>query len=225
MNSFSGLSAILTVSLVALLTVQMLKDKFEVVENYGEHDDNGDYMQPHTTRDVSTAQNVREVAEALPVHARNLNDVAKHGQTPFVAGDFFSPPFVGPDVNGWNAFPEAYALYANSISKATPSANQLDLINSSSPSLPGPNTFTQDSFAQANVNTGRAANLSLCSQNFSTNGVGNSAFASSLLPNNSKLYNNQLEGFSDCDNNKSTSKSIILKCKSTIRYKYCFRFK
>ena len=34
MSSFSGLSAILTVSLVALLTVQMLKDKFEIVENY-----------------------------------------------------------------------------------------------------------------------------------------------------------------------------------------------
>ena len=52
MSSFSGLSAILTVSLVALLTVQMLKDKFEMVENYGEQDDNGhnmnmDYM--HTT--------------------------------------------------------------------------------------------------------------------------------------------------------------------------------
>ena len=32
MSSFSGLSAILTVSLVALLTVQMLKDKFEMDE-------------------------------------------------------------------------------------------------------------------------------------------------------------------------------------------------
>ena len=44
MSSFSGLSAILTVSLVALLTVQMLKDKFEMVENYGEKDDNGHNM-------------------------------------------------------------------------------------------------------------------------------------------------------------------------------------
>ena len=122
MSSFSGLSAILTVSLVALLTVQMLKDKFEMVENYGEQDDNGhdmnmDYMQPHTTRDVSTAQNVRKVAEALPVHARSLNDVAKHGETPFVTGDFFSPPFVAQNAgaNGWNGFPEAFAMYQQQL--------------------------------------------------------------------------------------------------------------
>ena len=206
MSSFSGLSAILTVSLVALLTVQMLKDKFEMVENYGDQDDNGnhmnmDYMQPHTRRDVSTAQNVREVAEALPVHATNLNDVAKHGQTPFVAGDFFSPPFVAQNAgaNGWNGFPEAFAVYEQDISKATPTVDQLDLIGSSTKSLPGPNTWTQDSFAQANVNTGRAANLSLCLQNMNTFAVGNSAIASSLLPMNSEAFNGQLEGFSDCD--------------------------
>ena len=171
MSSFSGLSAILTVSLVALLTVQMLKDKFEIVENYGEQDDNGhnmnmDYMQPYTTRDVSTAQNVREVAEALPVHARNLNDVAKHGQTPFVAGDFFSPPFVSQNANanGWNGFSESFAMYQQQLNSATPTGDQLLSIGAETPSLPGPNTWTQDSFAQANVNTGRAANLSLCSQ-------------------------------------------------------------
>jgi hypothetical protein len=117
MSSFSGLSAILTVSLVALLTVQMLKDKFEMVENYGEQDDNGhnmnmDYMQPHTARDVSTAQNVREVAQALPVHARNLNGLPGHDTTPFVAGDFFSPPFVSQNANanGWSGVPEEFAM-------------------------------------------------------------------------------------------------------------------
>jgi len=217
MSSFSGLSAILTVSLVALLTVQMLKDKFEMVENYGEQDDNGhnmnmDYMQPHTTRDVSTAQNVREVAEALPVHARNLNDVAKHGNTPFVAGDFFSPPFVSQNANanGWNGFPEAFAMYQQQLNAMTPNDKQLELIGSSTQSLPGPNTWTQDSFAQANVNTGRAANLSLCSQNMNTFAVGNSAVASSLLPQNSALFNGQLEGFSDCDVTNTLANQVFL---------------
>lgn len=217
MSSFSGLSAILTVSLVALLTVQMLKDKFEMVENYGEQDDNGhnmnmDYMQPHTTRDVSTAQNVREVAEALPVHARNLNDLPGHGDTPFVAGDFFSPPFVSQNANanGWNGFPEAFALYQNQVSNSTPTAKQLDLIGSSTQSLPGPNTWTQDSFAQANVNTGRAANLYLCAQNMNTFAVGNSAVASSLLPENSALFNGQLEGFSDCDVTYTLANQVFL---------------
>ena len=208
MSTFSGLSAILTVSLVALLTVQMLKDKFEMVENYGDQDDNGnsmnndmDYMQPYTTRDVSTAQNVREVAESLPVHARNLNNLAKRGNTPFLAGDFFRQPYVGPDKNGWNGFSEAYSVYLQQLNEATPNDKQLELIGSSTSSLPGPNTGTQDSFAQANVNTGRAANLSLCSQNMNTSAVGNFAVSSSLLPMNFKTFNGQLEGFSDCNVN------------------------
>lgn len=216
MSSFSGLSAILTVSLVALLTVQMLKDKFEMVENYGEQDDNGhnmnmDYMKPYTTRDV-TAQNVREVAEALPVHARNLNDVAKHDATPFVAGDFFSPPFVSQDAsaNGWNGFPEAFAMYQQQLNAMTPNDKQLELIGSSTQRLPGPYTWTQDSFAQANVNTGRAANLSLCSQNMNTFAVGNSPVASSLLPMNSEAFNGQLEGFSDCDVTNTLSTQVFL---------------
>ena len=205
MSSFSGLSAILTVSLVALLTVQMLKDKFEMVENYGEQDDNGhnmnmnmDYMQPHTIRDVSTAQNVREVAQALPVHARNLNDVAKHGNAPFVAGEFFSPPFVSQNanVNGWNGFPEAFAMYQQQLNAATPNHHQLKSIGSETANLPGPNIFNNDSFAQANVNTGRAANLNLCAQNMNTSAVGNSAISTSLLPSPNK---GELEGFSNCD--------------------------
>lgn len=215
MSSFSGLSAILTVSLVALLTVQMLKDKFEMVENYGEHDDNGnhmnmDYMQPHTTRDVSTAQNVREVAQELPVHARKLNDVPGHGNTPFVAGDFFGPPVVGPDKNGWNGFSEAFAMYQQQLNASTPNNKQLELIGSSTASLPGPNTWTQDSFAQANVNTGRAANLSLCSQNMNTHAVGNSAVASSLLPQNTGKFDGQLEGFSRCDVTNTLANQVFL---------------
>lgn len=216
MSSFSGLSAILTVSLVALVTVQMLKDKFEMVENYGEHDDDGNNMNhmhnmPHTRRDVSTAQNVGEVSQRLPVHARNLNNVAEHGQTPFMAGDFFSPPFVSKDANanGWNGFPEAFSMYQQSLNSATPDQKQLDLVGSST-SLPGPNTFTQDSFAQANVNTGRAANLSLCAQNMNTFGVGKSAIASSLLPNNSETFNGQLEGFSDCDLTNPLANQVFL---------------
>jgi hypothetical protein len=209
MNSFSGLSAILTVSLVALLTVQMLKDKFEIVENYGEMDDDGNNMQPYTTRDASTAQNVREIAEALPVHNTNLSDVPGHLQTPFKAGDFFSPPYVAPNANanGWNGFPESYAKYLQQLNSATPDQHQLHLIGSDTASLPGPNTWTNDSFAQANVNTGRAANLSLCAQNFGTHGVGNSAVASSLLP---APDNQGLEGFSDCDVTNTLANQVFL---------------
>lgn len=214
MSSFSGLSAILTVSLVALLTVQMLKDKFEMVENYGEQDDNGhnmnmnmDYMQPHRIRDVSTTQNVREVAQELPVHATNLNGIPGHGPVPFSTGDFFRQPYVGPDKNGWNGFPEAYSVHLQQLNAATPNHNQLKSVGSETKHLPGPNFLNNDSFAQANVNTGSATNLSLCAQNMSTSGVGNFAVASSLLPAPNK---GELEGFLDCDLTNSLANQVFL---------------
>ena len=214
MSTFSGLSAILTVSLVALVTVQMLKDKFEMIENYGEHDDNGnnmntDYMQPYTTQDVSTAREVQEVAEALPIHAQNLSDLPKHGLTPFVAGDYFGPPFVGQDKNGWNGFSESFAMYKQAVNNATPDDNQLRSIGSQTVSLPGPNAFGNDlNFSPANVNTGRAANLTLCSQNANTNAVGNYTVASSLLPSPNK--EGGLEGFSDCNPTNTLANQVFL---------------
>jgi hypothetical protein len=221
MNSFSGLSAILTVSLVALITVQMLKDKFEVIENYGEQDDDGNdmnNMQPHTTADTSTAKNVSEVSQNLPVHPKNLNNLPDHSLTPFVTGDFFRPPFVSKDANanGWNGFAETFAMHQQQLNMSTPTDYQLNLVGSNTDSLPGPNTFNQDSFANANVNTGRAANLNLCAQNMNTHGVGNSAVASSLLPNNSPAMNGQLEGFSDCNFTNPLANQVFLSSQNGI---------
>ncbi len=206
MSSFSGLSAILTISLVALITVQMLKDKFDVIENFGELDENGN---PFTTRDTTTALNVSEQRLNMPVHSRDFNRMPKHDKTPFVTGDFFSPPHVASNANanGWNGFSESFAVYQQNLNAATPTANQLELIGSSTSSLPGPNTWTQDSFANANVNTGRAANLSLCAQNMNTFGVGNSSVASSLLPS---PQNEQLEGFSDCNVTNVLANQVFL---------------
>lgn len=203
MSSFSGLSAILTVSFVAILTVQILKDKFETIENYGEYDDDGNYINSYTTHDISTSKNVGEDIQNLPVH-ENLNSFPAHGNTPFKTGNFFSSPYVSPDSNEWSGVPEAYSVYIANINAMTPTAEQLNSI-SSTQNLPGPNLFTQDSFAQANVNTGRAANLTLCSQNMNTYGVGNSAIASSLLPS----PNENLEGFSDCNVNSLTNQVFL----------------
>lgn len=210
MSNFSGISAVLTVSLVAIVTIQMLKDNFMMVENYGEHDDNGDkmdYMNPYTTRDVSDSQNVGQVVEQLPVHNQDLSNVPAHGLAPFFTGDFFTGPYVQKSDNGWNGFAESYAMYQNQVMSATPTVDQLNLIGSTTNSLSGPNNWTQDSYASANVNTGRASNLTLCAQNANTFDVGNSAIASSLLPN---PKSNTLEGFSDCDVTNSLANQVFL---------------
>jgi hypothetical protein len=206
MSSFTGLSAILTVSLIALISVQMLKDKFDVIENFKSVDNNG---MPFTIRDTSTAQNVSEEVQNLPIH-ENLNKLPEHGKTPFIAGDFFSPVYVSPNANanGYNGFSEAYSMYVASVNAATPTDNMLNAAGSSTTSLPGPNLWTQDSFANANVNTGRAANLSLCSQNMNTFGVGNGGVASSLLPMPNQQ--NELEGFNDCNVTNVLANQVFL---------------
>jgi hypothetical protein len=92
----------------------------------------------------------------------------------------------------------------------TPNNKQLELIGSSTHSLPGPNAFSGDSFATVNSNAGRASNLSLCAQNMNTFGVGNSAIASSLLPQAHGVFNGQLEGFSDCDVTNTLTNQVFL---------------
>ena len=101
-------------------------------------------------------------------------------------------------------------MYQQQLNSSTPTGDQLRLIGAETASLTGPNTWTQDSFAQANVNTGRAGDLSLCAKNMNTFGVGNSAVASSLLPMNSKTINGQLEGFSDCDVTNTLANQVFL---------------
>ena len=199
------MSAILTVSLIALITVQMLKDKFDVIENFGEVDENNI---PFTTRDVSTAKNVHQERVNLPIHARDFNGMNTHSETPFVTGDFFTAPYVSPNagVNGWNGFNESFSVYQQNLNSATPNANQLELIGSSTASLPGPNTWTEDSFANANINTGRATNLSLCAQNMNTFSVGNTPVSSSLLPNPDQKF----QGFSDCNVTNVLANQVFL---------------
>lgn len=204
MSSFSGLSAILTVSLIALVTVQMLKDKFDIIENYGELDDYGNEL-PYTTKNTSTPNMVQNEAEPIRTLSSNL-DEPKHGKTSLTAGDFFGPAYFEPE-NQYSGMSEVYSVYQANLNSATPTINQLDNIGSSTLFLPGPHTFSTDMFADANVNTGRAANLSLCSQNNGTFGVNNSAVASSLLPAPGNMVT---EGFSDCDVTNTLSNQVFL---------------
>ena len=196
MSNLSGLSAILTVSLVALVTIQMLKDKFDVVENYGEEDNNSWTFQPAPV----TARNVSEVNRQMNVHNQDLSDVKNHGLRDLGTGDFFRPPFVSPEANanGWNGFPEAFAVYQQNLNAATPTMENFRAVGAETPSLPGPNAFMNDAFAEANVNHGRATRLSLCAQNMPTNGTVPLNVASSLLPSPSGM--DKFEGFQSCGN-------------------------
>jgi hypothetical protein len=201
MTSFSGLSAVLTISLVAMITLQLIKDKFENIENYGE---DGQSNQSFTFRPADTAMNAGEARVNVPALNQNMSNEKSHNSTPFGTGDFFRQPYMSPNAtaNGYNATPDAYKVYMANVNAATPTQQQLMNIGSETNALPGPSVFNNEQYAMANVNTGRAANLSLCSQNMSTfsNGVGNPAVSSSLLPmplNSDK--NAKMEGFGDCD--------------------------
>lgn len=194
MSNLSGLSAIITVSLVALFTIQMLKDKLEMVENYGEEHNNSWTF----NNSPITAKNVSDIHVNMNQHDQNLSDLNNHGEKPFGTGDFFRAPFVSQNANanGWNATPEAYSVYQQSINAATPNMDNFRAIGAETVSLPGPNVFSNDNFHPTDSNRGREHNLSLCAQNMPTGGTAALNVASSLLPSPAGL--DKFEGFESC---------------------------
>ena len=199
MSNFSGLSAILSVSLVALVTIQMLKEKFEMVENYGETDE---YGSPFYTQ---TTQNDPSGVQDQPMGMPPNQDLSKlqHNLEPFKAvGDFFQAPYISKDASMYSGVPDSYRVYMQNINNSTPSAQGLDNIGSHTHFLPGPDEYITDGPGGPNFNSGRAKNLSLCSQNYGGPTMPLNV-ASSLLPSPGS-QNLKMEGFADCNVNDPT---------------------
>ena len=206
MTSVSGLSAVLTLSIIAILSINILKDQFMNVENYGDehHEDMANPSKPFTYN-TNNSNPVGESRVNIPNFNQQMTDETAHTQAPFGTGDFFRGAAVSPDASTWSNTSTAYKLYQANIQSATPTSAQLNTIGSETVGLPGPTAFGDSSlYAEANFNEGRASNLSLCAQNFNTfaSGVGNSSVSASLLPNPNNpnhTSDNGFTGLSDCD--------------------------
>lgn len=203
MSNFSGLSAILSVSLVALVTIQMLKEKFEIVENFGEADEHGSPLVQGDSFFTHTTQNNPQNVHDQPMGNHPLQDLSKlqHNLEPFKAnGDFFHSAYISPDANMHSGVPDSYRVWLNNITMATPTPNELELIGSQTQFLPGVESFITDGPSGPNFNSGRVKNLSLCSQNMQTIGSQATNISSSLLPSSGSQ---NVEGFSDCNLNEN----------------------
>lgn len=203
MSNFSGLSAILSVSLVALVTIQMLKEKFEMVENFGEADDYGNSLHQGDAFYTQTTHNNSSDVLDQPMGMHPIQDLSKlqHNYEPFKAvGDFFHSPYISKDADMHSGVPDSYRVYMNNINMATPTPNELESIGSQTQFLPGVESFITDGPGGPNFNSGRAKNLSLCSQNMNITGSAPTNIATSLLPN---MSSQTVEGFSDCNLNEN----------------------
>ena len=201
MSNFSGLSAILSVSLVALVTIQMLKEKFEMVENYGETDEYGNPLHPGDAFFTQTTHNDPSDVQSKPMGMPPIQDLSKlhHNYEPFKAvGDFFQAPYISKDANMYSGVPDSLRVHMQNINNATPTAQELKNIGSQTHFMPGPDEYITDGPGGPNFNSGRAKNLSLCSQNTPTGGTTPLNVASSLLPSPLGL---KMEGFADCNVN------------------------
>lgn len=200
MSSFSGLSALLTVSIVALVTMQMLKDNFNVVEGY----DNT----PYTVQDMTNYDKPNSMVNNKQenIHNTNLHDTA-----PFVEGTIFSGPKIYDGANKFNATPDTYRLYQAEVAAATPTKNQLiNAGNSENITLPGPNDFMNNDYVQVTPQKmGRAGNLSLCSQNFSL-GTSPVTVSAGLLPDPKYQDDTFSESFTNCDVTNVLSNQVFL---------------
>lgn len=211
MSNFSGLSAILSVSLVALVTIQMLKEKFEMVENFGETDEYGNPLHQGDAFFTQTTQNDPSGPQSQPMGMPPIQDLSKlpHNLEPFKApGDFFQEVYISEGANTYSAVPDSYRIFMNNVNMATPTLNDLELIGSQTQFLPGVESFITDGPGGPNFNSGRAKNLSFCAQNMQTIGSTATNIASSLLPNSG---NQNVEGFSDCNlsDNMLASQSFL----------------
>lgn len=195
MSNFSGLSAILSVSLVALVTIQMLKEKFEMVENYGETDEYGSPLHQGDAFFTQTTQNNPSGVQTQPMGTPPIQDLTKlqHNLEPFKEGDFFMAPYISENANMYSNSPLSYRIFMQNINAATPSVQELDNIGSATQFMPSPDEYITDGPGGPNFNSSRAKNLNVCSQNMPTNAT---TISSSLLPD---PKNSTTEGFSDCN--------------------------
>ena len=201
MSNFSGLSAILSVSLVALVTIQMLKEKFEMVENFGEADEYGNPLHKGDAFYTQTTQNNPSDVQNQPMGMPPIQDLSKlqHNYEPFKAvGDFFQAPYISKDASMYSGVPDSYRVYMQNINNMTPPPNELQSIGSQTKFMPGPDEYITDGPGGPNFNSGRAKNLSLCSQNMPNSGTTPLNVASSLLPSPGS-QNLKMEGFADCN--------------------------
>lgn len=135
---------------------------------------------------------------------------------------FFSAPKISDNstTNGYNMTSDSYKIYQSIINASIPTLDNLNAISSNgmgTNEIPGPATYINNA---ANLEkselTGRAGDLSLCAQNFSTmsSGTGNGSIASSLLPNGGNGEDKSMAGFSDCDTQNILANNAFLSVRS-----------
>lgn len=215
MSSFSGLSALLTVSLLAVVTIQMLKDKFESVEFYTEHDEHGNSLNTGTnfaTKSINNSNLIQQNAVPLEsqknlTHRLPVKGISNDG-TPFTLGDFFTGPYVAPNASQWSGQSDAMSVFVSNSAVSTPTQNNFNAIGSGTLALPGPNGMMHP----VHGDNERASRLSLCAQNMNTFAVGNPSVSSQLLPDNNMQAPNKLEGFADvgCEQQMSLANQVFL---------------
>ena len=192
MSGISGLSALLTISLVALVTMQVLKGQVEIFENYGE---NIPYTYIDTPNDGPPENRVN-------LSVRKLSDQPAHTLNDFGVGEMFRAPYVDPN-NPFSGVSTAYQVYQADIAAATPNQHQLNAIGAQTAFLPGPTT--NESMGP----TQQQRELSPCAMNMNTNAT----VASSLLPYTFDNEENFQEGFnsgSDCKKNSLLLNQVFL---------------
>tara|TARA_B100001093_G_C26727233_1_gene970506 strand:- start:232 stop:1098 length:867 start_codon:yes stop_codon:yes gene_type:complete len=213
MSSFSGISALLTVSLIAVVTIQMLKDKFESVEFYGEVDELGNPLNQNEnfyTTSLNNGARMQQRAVGINNNAVLRGDKPMKGQNnmgePFTSGDFFTAPYTSPNANQYSGQSDAFSVYQTNVQASTPTAENFAAIGSGTLALPGPNGMMQP----VNGDNERAGSLSLCAQNMNTFAGGiTGGLAESLLPQSSNM---KVEGFNDvgCDFKESLANQVFL---------------
>ena len=211
MDNSGNLSLIALIGLTTIVAVQLLKDNFGMIENYGEKfGDSAEAVPSPDNENFTYRQQSNKpqlVKEEIKLLNSDLSGLPKLGPKAFgQGGDFFQEPFISENAsaNGYWGVPDSLNIYKATIAAATPTMANFNAISNSvsgTNELPGPGNWLNNTVeVNSQALTGRAADLSLCAQNMSTmaSGSGQSGISATLLPNGGK-DTQAVEGFSDCN--------------------------
>ena len=205
MSGISGLSALLTISLVTLVVMQLAKGQMDVFENYGDTVPYSYVDKPATNNKINP-----ETKIDLPV-LQNLQVENKHGFNDFGTGTMFRAPSIDYMTNRqWSTQPNQLLIDQANIAAATPTEQQLRIIGA----IPENLTNAPFAFNEGLGPTVQQNDLSLCSQNMNALSVSPNLLP--VAPDSFSAFSNQArknsEGFADTssDNNVACNNMLMM---------------
>ena len=191
-SGISGMSIILTLSLISLIVVECLKKNN--IENYTE---------------INTDKKQSEINTDKKQSVKILNEDIKKEK--LHSGQVWSDNFLETEIDMFED------IWIDKVNNSKPTIEQLNSIGGTPSSVSTMfKQYNEDEDVVTNDSNDRSKNIGLCAQNFNTFGISTlgqpamNGVSSSLLPQSAQGDKSTLKGFEDCNNKNILASQFLL---------------